>query len=401
MIDSSAGLVQLELLVDTPDGVEQASARQGLAVEPGTELSGAAVEQLARGDRAAARRSRIVHLEEVDQELDDLRGFGLRLARRRRLAVGALRLEGARRDAGRERQDHDAGRDDGGAISPRELPEDVETSWPAGQDRLETAMPFDVVRQFGSRVVAHLALAGGRLESDPVEVAAQRPQRARRARRPQGGARGALARSESAPARGGRRHFALGHLPQDLQQALPRPSERTLADQELEQQHSQRIDVGARVRIGAIRRRRGGDRLGTQIGRCSDDHAEDRRRRIGRLAIEHFGDSEVDDLRHRATLLGRDQDVRRLDVAMQNPLLVGVVDAATDGDEEIEPRVDRQPLAIAVVGDRLARHVLHGEERLTVLGVSGLVDLGDARMTHPGERLALGLEAVGELRVQT
>ena len=167
------GLVQLELLVDTPDGVEQASPRQRLAVEPGAELSGAAVEQLARRDRAAARRSRIVDLEEVDQELDDLRRFGLRLARRCRFAVGALRLEGARRDAARERQDHDAGRDDGGPVAARELPEDVEAPWPAGQDRLETAIPLDVVRQLGGRVVTHLALPGGRLERDPVQVAAQ------------------------------------------------------------------------------------------------------------------------------------------------------------------------------------------------------------------------------------
>jgi hypothetical protein len=33
----------------------------------------------------------------------------------------------------------------------------------------------------------------------------------------------------------------------------------------------------------------------------------------------------------------RDQDVRRLDVAVDDPFLMGVLDRVADGDEQLEP----------------------------------------------------------------
>ena len=54
---------------------------------------------------------------------------------------------------------------------------------------------------------------------------------------------------------------------------------------------------------------------------------------------------------------------------------------------------DRQPLAVAVLGDRLALDQLHHEERLTGLGGAAVVDAGDVGVVHQGERLPLGVEA--------
>ena len=50
-----------------------------------------------------------------------------------------------------------------------------------------------------------------------------------------------------------------------------------------------------------------------------------------------LGDAEVDHLRHRHAVVQRDQDVRRLDVAVDDPLLVRVLDRLADLDEQVEP----------------------------------------------------------------
>ena len=168
-------LVQLELLVDATHGVEQAGAGQRLVAEPGANLLGAAVEELARRDRVATRGSRIVHLEQVDQELDDLLRFRLRLAGGRRLAVGARASSVRAATPAASARITTPVASNGGAVAARELAEDIEAPRRSGENRFESAMALDVVRQLGRRVVAHLALACGRLESDPVQVAAQRP----------------------------------------------------------------------------------------------------------------------------------------------------------------------------------------------------------------------------------
>ena len=139
------GIVQLELLVDTADGVEQPGPRQRQSAESGSDLLLAAIEQLARRDRVAAGLPRIAHLEEVDQELDDFRGLGLRLTRSRSLAVGPLRLESARRDAARQGQNDHARREQHGAVAAREFGRDIQASRRAGMNGFEAAVAQDVV----------------------------------------------------------------------------------------------------------------------------------------------------------------------------------------------------------------------------------------------------------------
>ena len=51
----------------------------------------------------------------------------------------------------------------------------------------------------------------------------------------------------------------------------------------------------------------------------------------------------------------RDQDVRGLEVAVDDPLLVGVLHGPADQDEQLQPLGDRELLAVAVLGDRDAR----------------------------------------------
>ena len=60
-------------------------------------------------------------------------------------------------------------------------------------------------------------------------------------------------------------------------------------------------------------------------------------RPLGQPLVDRLGDAEVDDLGHRLAVVERDQDVRRLDVAVDDPLLVGVLDRLADRDEQLQP----------------------------------------------------------------
>ena len=68
-----------------------------------------------------------------------------------------------------------------------------------------------------------------------------------------------------------------------------------------------------------------------------------------------LGHAEVDDLGHRGAVDDRHQDVGGLQVAMDDPLLVGVLHGPADQDEQLQPIADRELLAVAVVGDRECR----------------------------------------------
>ena len=65
-------------------------------------------------------------------------------------------------------------------------------------------------------------------------------------------------------------------------------------------------------------------------------------RLVGQLLAGRLGDAEVDDLRHRRAVVQRHQDVRRLEVAVDDALLVGVLHGLADLDEQLQPLAERQ-----------------------------------------------------------
>ena len=95
----------------------------------------------------------------------------------------------------------------------------------------------------------------------------------------------------------------------------------------------------------------------------------------------------------------RDQDVGGLDVAVDDPLLVGVLDRLADGDEELQPLAGRQPGLVAVIRDRDALHQLHDEVGTAGVGGAGVEDPGDVGVIHHRQRLPLGLEPGDDLGV--
>ena len=78
---------------------------------------------------------------------------------------------------------------------------------------------------------------------------------------------------------------------------------------------------------------------------------------------------------------------------MDDPLLVGVLHGLANRDGELEPLSRRQSLLVAEPGDRDPLDQLHDKVGPAVGRRVGVEHLGDVRVVHQGQRLALRLEA--------
>src|SRR5439155_3765721 len=86
------------------------------------------------------------------------------------------------------------------------------------------------------------------------------------------------------------------------------------------------------------------------------------------------------------------QDVARLEVAVDDALGVGVVGRGGDAGGQGGGRGGRPGGAVEALGEAAAGAVLHREVRPAGV-LAGLVDGGDGRVLQPGDRLGLGAEA--------
>ena len=87
------------------------------------------------------------------------------------------------------------------------------------------------------------------------------------------------------------------------------------------------------------------------------------------------------------------QHVPRLDVPVDDPLLVCVLYRMANIHEQIQPLLGGQSLLIAVLGDGYAGHVLHSEVRPALLRGPGVEDLGHVGVVHQRECFPLRVKA--------
>ena len=120
-------------------------------------------------------------------------------------------------------------------------------------------------------------------------------------------------------------------------------------------------------------------------------------RPLGQLLLGRLGHAEVDHLGHRLAVVERDHHVGRLDVAVDDPLLVGVLDRLADRHEQLQPLARRQVVVVAVLGDRHAVDQLHDEVRAAGFRGPGVEDAGDVDVVHHRQGLPLGLEPGDDL----
>ncbi len=133
--------------------------------------------------------------------------------------------------------------------------------------------------------------------------------------------------------------------------------------------------------------------LGAHVLERADDRAELREHRLlGQPLGDRLGDAEVDHFRDRLAIVESDQHVGRLDVAVDHPLLMRVLDRLADRDEQLQPLARVEPGLVAILGDRDAIDELHDEVGSAAVGGTRIEDPGDVGMVHQGQSLALGLE---------
>jgi hypothetical protein len=118
--------------------------------------------------------------------------------------------------------------------------------------------------------------------------------------------------------------------------------------------------------------------------------------------IGHLGDAEVDDLGHvSARPVGHDEDVRGLDVAMDDALRMRGRERARDRQEHLDRLLRRHPAPpLQPAGERHALEELHHQERLAGFGLSEIEHAHDRRMAEPRRRARLPEQALGGVDIE-
>ncbi len=121
---------------------------------------------------------------------------------------------------------------------------------------------------------------------------------------------------------------------------------------------------------------------------------EPRKQRLfGQLLPQRLGHAEVDHLHHRRGVMHHDQHIGRLDVAVNDSLLVRVLDGVAKVGEQLQALAGGELVLIAKLGDGHALDQLHHEVGAAGVGGARVKNLGDVGVIHERQRLPLGLEA--------
>src|SRR5262249_29027839 len=148
--------------------------------------------------------------------------------------------------------------------------------------------------------------------------------------------------------------------------------------------HAQRIHVGARVQLGGVRGRLFGAHVRYRADQLADAGAQGRGLKV---RVDGAGDAEIEDLRLPAGLY---QNVSRFEIAVDDSLLVAVLNGIADLGEELTARADTKVGLARKLEQGTALDIFHGKKRLQTGAAAGsprLEHLRDTRMLQAGEHL--------------
>ncbi len=308
--------------------------------------------------------------------------------------------EGGERARERE-HDADGDRRRDRAVPLRPLPGAAEDALRIGGDGPLLEPRLDVVRE---RAGARVPIAGGpghRLHADRVELARDGRIRGARVGRVEGedlgddlGGRPAL---EGRPARQG----VMERRPERVHVRV-RTDPARVAARLLGRHVGGRAHDRPRLRLDAGPFRADTGRGGVRSGRARAGRLP---RPLGIRPGEHLREAPV---HHLDLAVAPDHDVLRLEIAVDDAALVGVVDGPADLDEDLEEPEPRElPRGLGIAGvdllddprERPAADELHREEEAGVVGEADLVDGHDPGVLELRGRLGLLDEPVGDLPV--
>ena len=182
------------------------------------------------------------------------------------------------------------------------------------------------------------------------------------------------------------RRVLLANRALDIGEPHGRDDERAGSGQQFVEQYAQHVDVA-----------RGGDGLpadllGTRVIRRHQPkiRLRDGQRVMSRLAfVQQFGDAEVEQFGH---AIGRDQDVRGLEVAMHDEILMRVMHCGTNRLKKLEPGYDVQAVRVAVGIDGDAVDILHDDVGGPVREGATVHEMRDVRVIELRQDLPLDFD---------
>jgi hypothetical protein len=165
--------------------------------------------------------------------------------------------------------------------------------------------------------------------------------------------------------------------------------------QQFVKQHAQAVDVGSSIDVQAGQARL----LRTHVGGRSQKLLERGKNRLVRQGLvgRGLGNSKINHLRHRHPVVVGHQNVGRLEVAMDDALLVRMLHCVANQDEELESLPGGALVLIAKGGNGQSTHQFHDKVRPARGGRACIQDTGDIGMVHHRQRLTFGLEPCDDL----
>ena len=176
--------------------------------------------------------------------------------------------------------------------------------------------------------------------------------------------------------------------------AQPLMVEGWLPGQELVEQNAETVDVGPGVHVQTS----GFRLLRCHVGRRADELAVlGEERLLGQFSAGRLGDSEVDHLGQWHIVVHCDEHVGRFDVAVDDALLVRVLDGVAHLPKEVQALSSAELFVVAELRYGRALDQFHHEVGSAGVGSAGVVYLGDPRVVHQGQGLSLGFKAGDDL----
>ena len=111
-----------------------------------------------------------------------------------------------------------------------------------------------------------------------------------------------------------------------------------------------------------------------------------------------LGYAEIDNLGQGFVVLRRYQNVGRLQIAVNDSFLVGVMQRAAYLDEEIDAGPDSKAVLVGEFEDLNPFHQFHDQERTSSIGGTCVQHFGDVRVIHHRQHLAFRFETGQKVR---
>ena len=277
------------------------------------------------------------------------------------------------------------------AMPPYEFLQAVARTRGTRDDRFVGQMPTDISRQPVGRFVAMRPIGVHGLHDNPIEIASQfLLEMPRIGTTPLGDALAHGRRRGEPDARCGRAGVATCETSQKLVQSDFRRVDGQVPHEQLVEHDAERIDVGTSIHV----HRRTVRLLRAHVGHGAHGKTgHGFRHDIGPLWPQRLRNAKVDDLRLRMSFFVGDENVGRLEVAVNHALLVCVLYRFADADEELQTIAHVEPARVAELRERQTTHELHGKVRLPGVAASGMQHARNAGVIHHRQCAPFRVEA--------